>query len=213
MHPYKLIRAAMSELLRTAITGNAEAGRRLKSFASWAVTGEVDAYLLGWRPTEGEGRQLYSKTGLLPDLAEFTPLMRDRAFRFITAFEQIEKADTIGNPVECFKPLWNARLFFEILELFESRWIGSQEGVESEDVETVLEGIIVSATGMHHFETGNVFGAMSMLRGAEHTLGLAKAEIGFDIPQLQKVIGTLAEDIERGRLNNFKDMKTQHLLT
>jgi hypothetical protein len=51
------------------------------------------------------------------------------------------------------------------------------------------------------------------LRGAEHTLGLSKAEIGFDLPQLQKVIGALAEDIERGRLNNFRDMKTQHLLT
>jgi hypothetical protein len=213
MHPYKLIRAAMSELLRAAISGNAEAGRRLKSFASWAITGEVDAYLLGWRPKEGEGRKLYSKVGLLPDVAEFTPLMRDRAFRFMTAFEQIEKAGSLGNPVESFVPLWNARLFFEILELFESRWIGSQEDVDAEDVEIVLEGIIVSATGMHHFETGNVFGAMSMLRGAEHTLGLAKAEIGFDTVQLQKVIATLAEDIERGRLNNFRDMKTQHLLT
>lgn len=213
MHPYKLIRAAMSELLRAAISGNAEAGRRLKSFASWAITGEVDAYLLGWRPTEGEGRKLYSKVGLLQDVAEFTPLMRDRAFRFMTAFEQIEKAGSLGKPVESFVPLWNARLFFEILELFESRWIGSQEDVDAEDVEIVLEGIIVSATGMHHFETGNVFGAMSMLRGAEHTLGLAKAEIGFDTVQLQKVIATLAEDIERGRLNNFRDMKTQHLLT
>jgi len=213
MHSYKLIRAAMSELLRSAIGGNPEAGRRLKSFASWAVSGEVDAYLLGWRPTEGEGRQLYSKTALLPDVAEYTPLMRDRAFRFITAFEQIEKAGSVGKPVECFVPLWNARLFFEILELFESRWIGAQEGAETKDIEVVLEGIIVSATGMHHFETGNIFGAMSMLRGAEHTLGLSKAEIGFDISQLQKVIGSLAEDIERGRLNNFRDMKTQHILT
>ncbi|HXE90805.1 MAG TPA: aminotransferase class I/II-fold pyridoxal phosphate-dependent enzyme [Terriglobales bacterium] len=91
--------------------------------------------------------------------------------------------------------LFDQRRFFDAHEALEDLW---REAVGPE--RRFLQGLIQVAVGLHHYSTGNIAGARSLVKRGEAKLAeYPEVFLGLDVHELRQAIHTWLAAVERGQ--------------
>ena len=100
--------------------------------------------------------------------------------------------------------LFNRREFFEAHEVLEDVWRAAPG-----DEKLFLQGLIQLAVGLHHYSTGNLAGATSLLaRGNRNLARYPETFAGIELSDLRCAADQCRQTLARGeRLHSFPEIK------
>jgi uncharacterized protein len=100
--------------------------------------------------------------------------------------------------------LFNRGEFFEAHEVLEDVWRAAPVGEK-----LFLQGLIQLAVGLHHYSTGNLVGASSLLARGNRNLGTYPQRFGgIELADLRSATDDCSQALERGeRLQAFPRIK------
>jgi len=195
-----LLRDALAEIFVSAVEGNATARKALEELASWSSGSPAGPTLQ--RLLAEDGSTLFASDGSLSKkFSGLRDYAHDRARRFAAALAWIHE-ENANNPIACARAAWDAGLFFEVHELLESVWMGSQGKRRR-----LLQGLIMAGAALHHLTQANPAGARGLLRDAAQRLAEAPPNEPFDLVSFGRELDELADLIERGQVEHITQVQ------